>query len=766
MERVARVLVVGGGDAARAARDLLAADERFAPASARAEEVGAGLADERVDCLVAAHGDDADAPAVLERARSHAPDLPAVVYTAAGSESLASRVVDAGVDGYLRHDADAEDLPATVAAAVEDHRSGRALRRTEARYRSLVEQNLVGIYVIHGRTFEYVNPRFAELFGYERAELEGTQVADLVAPADRERVLGNLDRRMRGEMDSVQYTFTAQRKSGEHLDVEVHGSRIERPDGGVAVMGTLIDRTDERRRSRTLGALYEATEELARAESTREVCATAVESAREVLGLDVSVINLVNDDGHLAPASATEAAEAVFGDVPTFTEADGAVWRAYAGGEFVVERGDVAFAPGAERAVVAPLGDHGVFVAVADGSNSLDGDSVELLRLLSANVAAALDRAERESRVNRLHRATRQLMSAPDEEAVATVSTETAREVLGFAVCAIYVPADGGDELRPAAWTDAAERLFDEIPTFRPGESLAWRVFETGEPIVAGDVRTLEGLYDPDTAVRSEMILPLGDRGVFLAGSERSDAFDDGLVSVAKVFAANVEAALDRAEREQELRTREAEFRRQSERLGEFASVVSHDLRNPLGVAQGHLDILGEEVDSPHLDAIDAAHERMRTLIEDLLTLARQGQAVGDTESVDLRLLVTEAWVAVDGGALEAADDLGDLDCDDDRVRELLVNLFSNAVEHGGEDVTVTVGRLDEGGFYVADDGPGIPPDRREEVFERGVTTVDGGTGFGLAIVRSIAEAHGWSVSATESESGGARFEIRTQSRR
>jgi signal transduction histidine kinase len=61
----------------------------------------------------------------------------------------------------------------------------------------------------------------------------------------------------------------------------------------------------------------------------------------------------------------------------------------------------------------------------------------------------------------------------------------------------------------------------------------------------------------------------------------------------------------------------------------------------------------------------------------------------------------------------------------------------------------------------VADDGPGIPPERRDLVFEHGFTDSPDGTGFGLAIVRSIVEAHGWTVSVTESETGGARFEVR-----
>ena len=76
--------------------------------------------------------------------------------------------------------------------------------------------------------------------------------------------------------------------------------------------------------------------------------------------------------------------------------------------------------------------------------------------------------------------------------------------------------------------------------------------------------------------------------------------------------------------------------------------------------------------------------------------------------------------------------------------------------------MTITVGPLDgRHGFFVEDDGPGIPSEERETVFEYGHTTAEEGTGLGLAIVEEIAEAHGWTVSLAESETGGARFELR-----
>ncbi|MFB6354021.1 MAG: ATP-binding protein [Halobacteriales archaeon] len=204
------------------------------------------------------------------------------------------------------------------------------------------------------------------------------------------------------------------------------------------------------------------------------------------------------------------------------------------------------------------------------------------------------------------------------------------------------------------------------------------------------------------------------------------------------------------------------ELERQNERLDQFATMVSHDLRNPLSVAMGRLELEREEHDSENLEAVARALDRMEALIDDVLQLARQGQPISDTETVQLSAVATRCWDVVDTGEadLVVEDDLT-FSADPDRLQQLLENLYRNAVEHGGPGVTVRVGALDRRrGFYVADDGPGIPEADRAEVFDAGYTTDESGTGFGLAIVEEIVEAHGWTVRVTESADGGAQFEI------
>ncbi|MBV0900597.1 hybrid sensor histidine kinase/response regulator [Haloarcula salina] len=216
-------------------------------------------------------------------------------------------------------------------------------------------------------------------------------------------------------------------------------------------------------------------------------------------------------------------------------------------------------------------------------------------------------------------------------------------------------------------------------------------------------------------------------------------------------------------ERERE-RHRE-ELTRERNRLEDFANVVSHDLRNPLNVAFGRLELIAAEYDgdTEHVAAARRALERMDELIEDVLALARGGDRVVDASAVALDDVVTAAWDTVESGdaTLALVDEDARLTGDATRLQQLLENLFRNALEHGGESVTVRVGALPNGrGFFVEDDGPGLSEDDREQVFERGYTTSDDGTGFGLAIVKQIAEAHGGDVAVTESEAGGARFEV------
>jgi signal transduction histidine kinase len=150
----------------------------------------------------------------------------------------------------------------------------------------------------------------------------------------------------------------------------------------------------------------------------------------------------------------------------------------------------------------------------------------------------------------------------------------------------------------------------------------------------------------------------------------------------------------------------------------------------------------------------------MEQIIDDMLALAREGQVATDLELLSLSTTAEDVWADFDPdeATLVVTGDR-ELQADYGALCEIFENLYRNALEHAGDDVTVTAGPLDDG-FFVADDGPGIPADERAQVFEYGYTTDRDGTGYGLPIVERIADAHGWSVQVAESADAGARFEI------
>ncbi|MEZ3115070.1 response regulator [Halobaculum sp. MBLA0147] len=223
-----------------------------------------------------------------------------------------------------------------------------------------------------------------------------------------------------------------------------------------------------------------------------------------------------------------------------------------------------------------------------------------------------------------------------------------------------------------------------------------------------------------------------------------------------------IETVTELVTRAVERRRQQRELRRQNERLEQFASVVSHDLRNPLAVADGWLDLAADGHEQGFEKVADAL-DRMEQLIEDVLTLARDGSDIGDVEPVELEAVAREAWSRVNTRDAELSiGGVTVVPADEGRLASVFENLFRNAVEHGGSDTTVEVGPLADGGFYVADDGPGLPTVDEDDLFEWGTTTESDGSGLGLAIVSTVAEAHGWSVTATDSEAGGARFEFDT----
>jgi PAS domain S-box-containing protein len=370
-------------------------------------------------------------------------------------------------------------------------------------------------------------------------------------------------------------------------------------------------------------------------------------------------------------------------------------------------------------------------------------------RVFSGIMRDITERKRYEETLEKLQIEASRLHRTSTEKEVAERAAEAVSDVLGFPIAAVYLYDETSNRLDPVATTEAVEEVVGEPPSFGPGDGIAWEVFEDGER------RVVEGFgeeaYNPDTDISGEIVAPLGDHGVLLVGQVDGEGFAQTDLDLVDILIPSILSALGRAEREEELESK-------NERLERLASVLSHDLREPLNTARAKL-VLARNGDDEALEGLEEIHDRMEELIEDVLELTKQGRDIGEKETVDAGEVARAAWESVDApdAALETVD-TPRIEADPERLRTLFENLLGNSVRHGGEDSTVTVGSVGRRGFYVEDDGEGIPPEVRDDVFEYGFTTEKGGSGFGLGIVSSVAEAHGWEVSVEESDEGGARF--------
>ncbi|MFB6157425.1 MAG: PAS domain S-box protein [Haloferacaceae archaeon] len=381
--------------------------------------------------------------------------------------------------------------------------------------------------------------------------------------------------------------------------------------------------------------------------------------------------------------------------------------------------------------------------------NRLDDPSIEGVVLNSRDITK---RKRYEQQLEALHGAIDRLVTADNEEDIVRITVEAAKSALAFPYV-IFRLRNDDDELVPVHVSEeTTERLGGQRPVYEPGEPTAGLAYSKQETVVYDDVKQFDDDVDRGD-VRATMYLPVGEHGVITIADDEPGGFRRSEIELAETLVRHVATAFD-------LVTRTRELRRQNDRLEKVIGVIGHDLRNPLHVAAGKLRLVCEDDDDRRITAAIDAVDRGLELIDELLTLARTGNDTNGTEPVRLANVVDASWRNVetaDATYTVEADRV--VKADASLLQELLENLIANAVEHGGDAVSITVGTFDDG-FHVTDDGTGIPPDERERVFEPGYTSVERGTGMGLAIVREIVDVHDWGIRVTDAEGGGTRFEI------
>ncbi|ELZ75670.1 GAF domain-containing sensor histidine kinase [Haloferax volcanii] len=536
--------------------------------------------------------------------------------------------------------------------------------------------------------------------------------------------------RVSGDIESLSYDRLADRVRA--AVARYRSSEAQRTERDI------VSRLERRiqRTERKITSLHGVAMRLASVSDADDIYAETVEAAERILNLDICFAFAAEADWFVPRAQSSTPTDRELRPVPKDAGAMGETFRtgeshravdmelhAFGRPEFGDYRSGLSVA----------IGSFGVFQAVSEQTGAFDEIDLELAELLVAHTNAALQRLsfERRLRVER-----DQYAALFENSADCIIDSEFVDgESVIRAVNPAFEATFGYDE------SEVVGRAIDDVvaPDDRLDEAAKLTEMVRAGDFVQTEVRRQTANGERDFLLRS---VPVGEDTIYAVYTDITARRD--------------------IEREMEAQNR---------RLDEFTSVVSHDLRNPLSVATGHLDLAREEIDNDHLAAVARAHDRMTALTEELLVLARQGTDAFATTPVSLAETAERCWDHVETGdaALVVASDRTVV-ADAGRLHQLFENLMRNAVEHGSPDesgsadggqdrVTVTVGALDDG-FYVEDDGAGIPPELRSRIFDTGFSTGTAGIGFGLTIVSNVVDAHGWTVSVGESAAGGARFEF------
>ena len=710
----------------------------------------------RVDCVVSGYEmDPRDGIDFLRRVREKYGDLPFILFADNGSESVASEAISAGITEYVPRGSGSEqygELARRIRNAVSNHTEERDL----ADRLHELQQILNRIPTAVTRVDKQGRIVYANDEAQERLEIEPSAVAGRTYNRPRWRV-ADLDGEPIPEEDRPfrRVLETGEPVEGDRYDlvwpggtrrtVEVDGAPLLDDTGDIdSVILSISDVTEE----------AEQISKLKRCETLLQYSPDFVTVLNESGTVEYqsqppdSVVNfeprsLVGDDptNYIHP----DDRERVRGDFH----------RLLAGNSGKTVR--------TEFRLKIPDGEYRWFENRATnyvGRDPVDGVLV-VSREITERKGMEQDLAEYAVTIKQIQECTQDLLETTDRDEASDAAVEGLKQAFEFDIAGMWVSNDARTELEPVAITDRRRELTESAPVYSPEtESLSWDVYESGETRVIKDMKRQEKRHNPETPVRSELIVPLGEYGVLNIGSTEPSAFGERDRRRVEVWGNLVESTLARLDQIERLEEREEELQRERNRLEEFVSFVSHDLRNPLNVAEICLEATREECDSQHLDQMERTLGRMDQLIEDLLTLARQGSTVGETEPVELRSVLSRCWSHVETEDVELTVQTEEtIRADRSRLISAMENLFRNVVEHGGE--TVTVGTLDgEDGVYVADDGDGIPEEEQDRVFERGYSTGEGEGGLGLTIVEQIVDAHGWEIDVTESEDGGACFVI------
>ena len=664
------------------------------------------------------------------------------------------------------------------------------LHRKQRLFEAVFEQTEDALIVADSdRRITDLNPAAESVFGYEADSVAGQPVATLYGePIDEG---GGDTAPPAGEQP---YVLTYERADGTTFEGETLTTTLTGPDGqALATLASIRDVSSriayERRIEEKNDALRRfhaiTTDEERSFEATVEAM---LDLGVDYLDLDVGVFASVDNDTYAVEVAAPDDGPITAGDSFDLAET-------YC--ERVIDAGEpVAFTNGTADTVTteaygtdgfqtylgvpvvvndAPYGT--LCFAARDGRAEpfTDGDTA-FAQIAAQWLGSELASNAFEAKLTALNETARQLMGAESRDEIAEITIQRAAAVLDLPLTGVWWYDESADALVPATQTAATTELIGDQPTFRPDDAIAWDVYADGEARVYGDINDASRLHNEETVFGSEVLVPRGDHGVVVTGSTEPHAFSETDRTLIDVLAATVTAALNRAERETVLRETQAELEATNEELALLNRVVRHDIKNDVAVIAGHTQTLADQLDDddaaalqPVLGAATHITDITNTVGEFLDVLG--GDSDPELEPIDLTAVVTNecrnARSSYENAVIRVDDEFptGVAVAATELLSSVFQNLLTNAVTHNDKQTPeVTISGTDRGDsvvVHVADNGPGIPEDRREEIFGRGEQGLESpGSGIGLYLVDTLITLFGGAIEITDNEPTGSVFTL------
>jgi len=652
-----------------------------------------------------------------------------------------------------------------------------------------------------GWPVEYVSENVAETFGYTPEQLRSGEVpyADLIHDEDLDRVM----REVREASDESTERFShdpyrMMTASGEIRWV-TDNTKIISTDGEIThYLGYLIDITEQKRLEASLRESEQSLRQLTSiaSDTNREFeakLAALLELGRERLGLPYGFVTRIDDDtqhvvqavgdhpdlqtGASAPKSKSYCRKTIQQSTPlAIQDAAAEGWE----GDPAYERFELGCYIGGTVTVNDEQYGTLCFADTHHRDHEFDASERAFVQLLTQWISHELSTEAFERKLHDINETAQQLMTVQSKSQIALLTVESAQSILNMPLTAVWWYDEDRDALAPEVATEKADEYIGEQLTFERGTPLAWDVFETGEMQEYNDLNAVDGLYNEDTVLNSEAIVPLGDHGVMTVGSTEQRAFSETDLNLLEVLSSTVEAALTRAEREAILRETRAKLEQSNEELEQFAYAASHDLQEPLRTVSSYLTLLerryGEDLNEDATEfiefAVDGA-DRMRNMIQALLAYSRVDTRGESFEAVELSGLfeqVTDSLgvkIAETDATVSIPSTTATVRGDPSQLAQLFQNLVDNGIKYntGQPEVDISVTR--HGGMVtidITDNGIGMEADQIDEIFEvfqRLHTREEfDGTGIGLSICRKIVDRHDGDIDVESTPDEGSTFTI------